>query len=79
MEARNPRYPGWAASGELVITPGNETDFGAIEDDIIDLCRRFRASSVAFDPWNATQLAQRLTAQGVQGLADFRDEHGEFE
>ena len=28
MEARNPSYPGWAAEGYLVITPGNETDFG---------------------------------------------------
>ncbi len=65
LEARNPSYPGWAANNELIITPGNETDFGAIEDDILDLCRRFRVLSVAFDPWNATQLAQRLSAQGV--------------
>jgi phage terminase large subunit-like protein len=65
LEARNPSYPGWAANNELVITPGNETDFGAIEDDILDLCRRFRVLSLAYDPWNATQLAQRLTAQAV--------------
>jgi phage terminase large subunit-like protein len=65
LEARNPSYPGWAANNELVITPGNETDFGAIEDDILDLCRRFRVLSLAYDPWNATQLAQRLTSQGV--------------
>ncbi len=72
MEARNPSYPGWAANNELVITPGNETDFGAIEDDILDLCRRFHVLSLAYDPWNATQLAQRLTTQGVQGLVEFR-------
>ena len=41
MEARNPSYPGWAAEGYLTITPGNETDFGTIEADILDLCRRF--------------------------------------
>ena len=34
-------------------------------DDILELCRRFRVLSVAFDPWNATQLAQRLASQGV--------------
>jgi phage terminase large subunit-like protein len=65
LEARNPSYPGWAASNELVITPGNETDFGMIEDDILDLCGRFRVLSLAYDPWNATQLAQRLITQGV--------------
>src|ERR687893_2110944 len=34
MEAHNPSYPGWAAAGHLTITPGDETDFGAIEDDL---------------------------------------------
>jgi phage terminase large subunit-like protein len=65
LEARNASYPGWAASGELVITPGNETDFSKIEADVLDLCRRFPVKSLAFDPWNAAQLAQRLTTMGV--------------
>ena len=59
MEARNPSYPGWANDGYLTITAGNETDFSVIEADILDLCRRFRVASVAYDPWAATQLAQR--------------------
>jgi phage terminase large subunit-like protein len=48
-----------------VVTPGNETDFGTIEADILDLCKRFDVQSVAYDPWAATQLAQRLTAEHV--------------
>ena len=71
IEARNPFYPGWAAEGYLTITPGNETDFGSIEADILDLCRRFRVLSVAYDPWAATQLAQRLSAEGVP-VIEFR-------
>ena len=71
MEARNPSYPGWAAEGYLVVTPGNETDFGAIEADILDLCKRFKVLSVAYDPWAATQLAQRLSAEGVP-VIEFR-------
>ena len=71
MEARNPSYPGWAAEGYLTITPGNETDFGTIEADILDLCRRFSVLSVAYDPWAATQLAQRLSAEGVP-VIEFR-------
>ena len=77
MEARNPSYPGWAANDELVITPGNETDFGMIEDDVVDLCRRFRVLSLAYDPWGSTQLAQRLSAQGVP-CVEFRSNTQNF-
>lgn len=65
MDARNASYPGWAAEGELVITPGDETDYGIIEADILDLCRRFHVESLAYDPWGSTQMAQRLTGDGV--------------
>ena len=71
LEARNPSYPGWAAEDYLAITPGNETDFDRIESDILELCRRFRVASVGFDPWQSTQMAQRLRAEGVNML-EFR-------
>lgn len=71
LEARNASYPGWAAEGWLTVTPGNETDFSTIEADVLDLCRRFRVVSVAYDPWGATQFAQRLQAEGVPVL-EFR-------
>ena len=50
IEARNPSYPGWAAEGYLVVTPGNETDFDAIEVDVRELCSRFNVLSVGYDP-----------------------------
>jgi phage terminase large subunit-like protein len=71
MEARNASYPGWAAEGHLTLTPGNETDFSMIEDVVLDLCQRFDVRSVAYDPWAATQLAQRLTGEGVP-MVEFR-------
>ena len=71
LEARNPSYPGWAAKGHLAITPGNETDFDRIEGDILELWRRHRVASVGFDPWQSTQMAQRLRAEGVDML-EFR-------
>ncbi len=71
MEARNPSYPGWAAAGHLIITPGDETDFSAIEDDLRDLCARFDVQSVGTDPWQAAHLSQRLRAEGVP-MFDFR-------
>jgi phage terminase large subunit-like protein len=77
MEARNPSYPGWAANDELVITPGNETDFGMIEDDVVDWCKRFNVASLAYDPWGSLQLAQRLSAQGVPCM-EFRSNTQNF-
>ena len=71
MEARNPSYPGWAADGFLTVTEGNETDFSRIEDDLLEFCRRFRVTSVGYDPWAATQFAQRMIAQGVP-MVEFR-------
>ena len=77
LEARNPSYPGWAAANELVITPGNETDYAAIQDDIVDWCRRFRVLSMAYDPWGSTQLAQELSKLGVPTI-EFRSNTQNF-
>ncbi len=69
--ARSPAYPDRAAGGHLVVTPGNETDFAATAADILALCRRFRVASLGYDPWQSTQTAQRLQAEGVT-LFEFR-------
>src|SRR3954447_3057187 len=58
MEARNPSYPGWAAEGEVTITPGNETDFDAIENDILDLCQRFQVVTGVSSPDFNDQMSQ---------------------
>jgi phage terminase large subunit-like protein len=77
MEARNASYPGWAAENWLTITEGNETDFGRIEDDVLAYCRRFGVLSVAYDPWAATQLAQRLAGESVP-VVEFRANTANF-
>ena len=71
MAARNPFYPGWANSGALVVTPGDETDFGRIEGDLRELCGRFRVEPVGTDPWEAAHLSQRLRTELVP-MFDFR-------
>ena len=42
-----------------------------IESDILGLCGRHRLMNVGFDPWQSTQMAQRLRAEGVNML-EFR-------
>ena len=66
-----PGLPGLGGGGHLVVTPGNETDFNHIGSDILELCRRFQVVSAGFDPWQSTQMAQRLRAEGVNML-EFR-------
>lgn len=71
LEGRQAEYAAWAAGGHMVVTPGNEIDFSTIEEHLLEDCARFRVGSVAYDPWSATQLAQRLSAQAVP-VIEFR-------
>ena len=64
----NSQYSGWMRAGRLTVTPGNVIDFGWIEADLIDFACRFEIQSVAFDPFQATQLSTRMIAEGLPML-----------
>ncbi|CAM8633554.1 COG4626 Phage terminase-like protein, large subunit [Burkholderiales bacterium] len=61
----NSQYSGWMRTGRLTVTPGNVIDFSWIEADLIDFASRFEIQSVAFDPFQATQLSTRMMAEGL--------------
>ena len=63
--AVNTNYRGWALGGHIKTTPGEAIDFETIEDDLREDIERFDVQDVAYDPWQATQMAQRMTAEGV--------------
>jgi phage terminase large subunit-like protein len=50
-------YRAWASQGQLIATPGNIIDFDRIEADILEATTRFKVGEIAYDPWQATQLA----------------------
>lgn len=58
-------YASWAETGLLKQTAGNVTDYAVIEADILQICERFQVQLMAYDAWNASDLAGRLTEQGV--------------
>ena len=60
-----------AASGHLVVTPGNEMDFDEIGGDVRRLCSPFNVVSAGYDPWQSSQMSQRLRAEGVP-MHEFR-------
>lgn len=63
--AANSQYDGWRRDGWLTVTDGEVTDYDVIEDGIRADCARFQVAEVAFDPFQATQLAGHMLAEGV--------------
>lgn len=60
-----PAYVGWDALGLLDVTEGNIVDYDEIELAIEEASERFQVERVPYDPFQATQLATRLTKKGV--------------
>jgi phage terminase large subunit-like protein len=61
----NSQYEGWRRSGWLTVTPGEVTDFDQIELDLAEDMRQLQVQEVAYDPWQATQLASHMLDQGA--------------
>ena len=67
-ESRNSQYSGWRDDNNLIVTPGDATDYGQIEEDIVLAARRFDVVCLAFDPYQGEQMRQNLDAEGLQTL-----------
>lgn len=61
----NQTYSSWSESGFLTLTQGEVTDYDQVEREILADYKRFLPSKIAFDPWNAQQMANNLVAAGV--------------
>jgi phage terminase large subunit-like protein len=65
-DGRNSQYDGWVRSGYIVATPGNVTDFDAIEEQLrTDAATLSALQEVPFDPWQAVQLASHMLSEGM--------------
>lgn len=69
----------WVDQGHIEVTAGNVVDHGEIERAVLADNDEHAIGSVAYDPWNATQLAASLLGQGVpmvefiQGLRSYSE------
>jgi len=61
-------YRGWATSGHLQLMDGAEVSFDDIEEDIISLASKYQIQEIAYDPWQATQMAQNLRSAGAMAI-----------
>lgn len=56
-------YDQWSREGVLTVTPGPVVDYEAVRQALKDWGAEFSVQSIAFDPWNATDLVTRLQEQ----------------
>jgi phage terminase large subunit-like protein len=74
----------WIDAGQIVVTPGNVTDFAVIRRDVLQLAETWRIGEIAYDPWNALQLALELEQAGIvmavarQGFASMANPMADF-
>lgn len=74
----------WVDEGYIEVTPGNVVDHDEIERAVLADNKEFKIESLAYDPWNATQLAASLLGQGVpmvefvQGLRSYSEPTKDF-
>lgn len=59
-------YREWARAGHVTMTPGNCIEYAAVRDFILERwARKFQVREVAYDPYNATHLADELQKAGL--------------
>ena len=64
-KADNSQYSGWEQLNLLTATDGAVTDFATIEAGLLDDASDYQVEQVAFDPFQATQLSQRMAEHGL--------------
>jgi phage terminase large subunit-like protein len=64
-DGRNDSYGTWQGDGWITTTPGEVLDFNAVQASVLDDAGRFSVVDVAYDPWQALQMASALQNEGV--------------
>ena len=78
-------YRRWVEEGLIIATPGAIIDYDFIYEQILRDSKQYKIRDIAYDVWNATYLATRLTSAGFsmvecrQGVRTLSDASKEFE
>lgn len=65
-------YLTWARQGFIKLTPGNTVDYECVRKDINAICTGEKVAQIAYDPWNASHLAQEMLDQDGLPMIEFR-------
>lgn len=58
-------YETWAREGWIELTPGNATDYDAIEARVLAVAEKYDIRQLAIDRWNSAQITTHLTDAGL--------------
>lgn len=70
-EPEGERYRAWVADGHVIATDGSKIDLQRIQDDLSELAAKVDLRGIAYDPWQAAQLAGNLEKQGLM-MVEYR-------
>lgn len=73
----NANIEAWVREGYITVTDGNVTDYDYILHDLDELMQTYNVTAVAYDPWNAAQVAAKLAERGAN-LQAFTQTIGNF-
>ena len=65
LDSNTARYREFDSLGLMTLTDGEVIDFEVIKEDLREFAGRFDLQAVAYDPWQATQLAQEMDTEGL--------------
>lgn len=65
-------YETWGRQGFIKLTDGNVIDYDLVKRDIIELAQTYTIQEIAYDPWNATQVALQLQDDHGMTMVEFR-------
>lgn len=68
----NHSYQSWVHDEYLTIAGEAETDLDEVEELVIDYLEVGNVREITYDPWKATQMAQRLEKQGSASIVEFK-------
>jgi phage terminase large subunit-like protein len=64
-------YMTWEQQGFVTFTPGNVVDYERVKGQVREDAKAFDLREIAYDPWNATQIALQLQDDGAT-MVEFR-------
>lgn len=68
----NAHYQGWVDEGWMEVTGGAMTNLSLIEEEIRSDLSMYDVRAIAYDPWQATQLAMNLSEDGAP-MVEYRN------
>lgn len=59
-------YTAWVASGHMIETPGEVTDYDYIYDKVVEVSETYKLVKVGYDTWNSAQIAGKLKNEDIE-------------